>query len=212
MFASLVHQSEREYQDHPFVSLQPSSSSSSDDTAIPMLVDGEVEGRDQEDDDWPGKRTEQREPCSSSAVKKVDSSDETKSKSVSKEPNLDGLCCPICMEPWGSQGDHQVSCLPCGHVYGLSCIRRWLQPHLISAKKVQSLEAEIGSLKTERADLLHTQDSLLKIQDNLLKELSNLEEKQTCTGNMSFVEMGSKPVGFANVKKAHRAKFGNLFT
>ncbi|KAF2295623.1 hypothetical protein GH714_033335 [Hevea brasiliensis] len=134
------------------------------------------------------------------------------------------------------------SCLPCGHVYGLSCIRRWIEPHLISAKcpqcnancalkdvrklyaspvvindedlhkKVQSLEAEIGSLKTERADLLHIQDSLLKIQDNLLKELSNLEEKQTCTGNMSFVEMGSKRFGFANVKEAHNVKFEYPFS
>ncbi|KAI3908349.1 hypothetical protein MKX01_027371 [Papaver californicum] len=40
---------------------------------------------------------------------------------------IDGVCCGICMEPWSSEGDHQVSCLPCGHVYGLACIKKWIQ-------------------------------------------------------------------------------------
>ncbi|CAL5343310.1 unnamed protein product [Camellia sinensis] len=56
---------------------------------------------------------------------------ETEKKSCKKrdlsEYNLDGLSCPICMEPWKSQGDHQVCCLPCGHIYGMSCINRWIQ-------------------------------------------------------------------------------------
>lgn len=73
-----------------------------------MMVDSEVEEGDQESDIWAGRRTEEREPCSSSQGKKVDSSDDTKSKSVSNESNLDRLFCPICMEPWESQGDHQV--------------------------------------------------------------------------------------------------------
>ncbi|KAK4799382.1 hypothetical protein SAY86_024747 [Trapa natans] len=40
---------------------------------------------------------------------------------------IDGLFCPICMEPWTNDGDHHICCLPCGHIYGLSCIKRWLQ-------------------------------------------------------------------------------------
>ncbi|KAK9153889.1 hypothetical protein Sjap_001369 [Stephania japonica] len=39
----------------------------------------------------------------------------------------DGLCCPICLEPWSSVGDHYVCCLPCGHLYGFSCIEKWLK-------------------------------------------------------------------------------------
>ncbi|KAI3880623.1 hypothetical protein MKX03_037495 [Papaver bracteatum] len=35
--------------------------------------------------------------------------------------------CSICLNPYASQGDHQVSCLPCGHLYGLSCIERWIK-------------------------------------------------------------------------------------
>lgn len=37
------------------------------------------------------------------------------------------ICCPICMESWSSEDKHQVCCLPCGHVYGFSCIEKWLR-------------------------------------------------------------------------------------
>ncbi|KAL5733564.1 hypothetical protein ACOSQ2_033256 [Xanthoceras sorbifolium] len=36
--------------------------------------------------------------------------------------------CIICTEQWGSEGDHhQLCCLPCGHLYGYSCISTWIQ-------------------------------------------------------------------------------------
>ncbi|GMH09847.1 hypothetical protein Nepgr_011688 [Nepenthes gracilis] len=47
---------------------------------------------------------------------------------------VEGLCCPICMEPWSNDGVHQPSCLPCGHLYGISCIRKWLQQRKNSGK------------------------------------------------------------------------------
>ncbi|XP_062209560.1 uncharacterized protein LOC133911363 isoform X1 [Phragmites australis] len=34
--------------------------------------------------------------------------------------------CPVCMEAWTSDGPHRISCIPCGHVYGRSCLERWL--------------------------------------------------------------------------------------
>ncbi|XP_052174977.1 uncharacterized protein LOC127789921 isoform X2 [Diospyros lotus] len=48
--------------------------------------------------------------------------------------DVDGLFCPICMEAWSNGGDHQVCCLPCGHLYGVSCIKRWLQQRKNSGK------------------------------------------------------------------------------
>ncbi|XWS43549.1 hypothetical protein CRYUN_Cryun16bG0113600 [Craigia yunnanensis] len=48
--------------------------------------------------------------------------------------DIDGLFCPICMEAWTTTGDHHVCCLPCGHVYGFSCIRKWLQQRGTSRK------------------------------------------------------------------------------
>ncbi|XP_076904844.1 uncharacterized protein LOC143560426 [Bidens hawaiensis] len=34
--------------------------------------------------------------------------------------------CPICFQLWTSAGDHRICCLPCGHIYGMSCITKWL--------------------------------------------------------------------------------------
>ncbi|XP_051199322.1 uncharacterized protein [Lolium perenne] len=34
--------------------------------------------------------------------------------------------CPVCMEPWTCNGDHRICCIPCGHVYGRSCLVKWL--------------------------------------------------------------------------------------
>ncbi|VAI11540.1 unnamed protein product [Triticum turgidum subsp. durum] len=35
-------------------------------------------------------------------------------------------CC-ICMDSWASYGAHRICCIPCGHVYGRSCLERWLR-------------------------------------------------------------------------------------
>ncbi|KAM3262797.1 hypothetical protein ACQJBY_053113 [Aegilops geniculata] len=35
--------------------------------------------------------------------------------------------CPACTEPWSSDGPHRMCCLPCGHVYGRSCMERLLR-------------------------------------------------------------------------------------
>ncbi|VAI25876.1 unnamed protein product [Triticum turgidum subsp. durum] len=31
------------------------------------------------------------------------------------------------MDPWASYGAHRICCIPCGHVYGRSCLERWLR-------------------------------------------------------------------------------------
>ncbi|XP_037821879.1 E3 ubiquitin-protein ligase RFWD3 isoform X2 [Lucilia sericata] len=39
----------------------------------------------------------------------------------------DGLTCPICLDNWEMSGEHRLASLKCGHLFGDSCIRRWLQ-------------------------------------------------------------------------------------
>lgn len=38
----------------------------------------------------------------------------------------DGKTCPICFAEWTSAGDHRIASLNCGHVFGQSCVLRWL--------------------------------------------------------------------------------------
>ncbi|KAM0865670.1 hypothetical protein ACQ4PT_043118 [Festuca glaucescens] len=40
--------------------------------------------------------------------------------------NLAVASCCVCMEPWTSGGAHRICCIPCGHVYGRSCLEKWL--------------------------------------------------------------------------------------
>ncbi|CAH8385626.1 unnamed protein product [Eruca vesicaria subsp. sativa] len=46
---------------------------------------------------------------------------------VWKPSETEGTSCLICMEVWTNGGEHQVCCLPCGHLYGFSCIKKWLK-------------------------------------------------------------------------------------
>ncbi|KAJ8899780.1 hypothetical protein K2173_019480 [Erythroxylum novogranatense] len=52
----------------------------------------------------------------------------------SSRAESDGVVCPICMEPWTGEGGHHICCLPCGHVFGLSCINKWIRQKRGSAK------------------------------------------------------------------------------
>ncbi|XP_062503680.1 E3 ubiquitin-protein ligase RFWD3-like isoform X2 [Corticium candelabrum] len=44
----------------------------------------------------------------------------------SSEDVDDGKICTICFESWSNSGRHQLCSLKCGHLFGLSCIQRWL--------------------------------------------------------------------------------------
>ncbi|XP_036608476.1 E3 ubiquitin-protein ligase RFWD3 isoform X3 [Trichosurus vulpecula] len=39
----------------------------------------------------------------------------------------DGDTCAICFEQWTSAGDHRLSALRCGHLFGYKCISKWLR-------------------------------------------------------------------------------------
>ena len=47
--------------------------------------------------------------------------------SSDEEDGDDGRTCPICMDIWSNTGSHRLSSLRCGHLFGHSCIMRWLQ-------------------------------------------------------------------------------------
>lgn len=39
----------------------------------------------------------------------------------------EGENCPICFEPWTNSGSHRLASLKCGHLFGKSCIMKWLK-------------------------------------------------------------------------------------
>ena len=39
----------------------------------------------------------------------------------------EGRLCPICLDTWTNVGDHRVCSLNCGHLFGFSCVSRWLE-------------------------------------------------------------------------------------
>ncbi len=38
----------------------------------------------------------------------------------------DGQTCPVCFDAWSNSGSHRVVSLKCGHLFGQSCIERWI--------------------------------------------------------------------------------------
>ncbi|EME29457.1 zinc finger (C3HC4-type RING finger) family protein [Galdieria sulphuraria] len=41
------------------------------------------------------------------------------------------IFCSICMEKFTESGNHYICCLSCGHIFGYSCITKWLKTRLI---------------------------------------------------------------------------------
>ncbi|XP_044371997.1 E3 ubiquitin-protein ligase RFWD3 isoform X2 [Triticum aestivum] len=50
--------------------------------------------------------------------------------------------CPICFEPWTCSGGHRICCIPCGHVYGRSCLERWLHHSALASAKCPQCGAQ----------------------------------------------------------------------
>eukprot|EP01018_Ginkgo_biloba_P034261 Gb_28485 [translate_table: standard] len=57
--------------------------------------------------------------------------------------NAEAFNCPICMEPWTEDGEHRLCSLACGHLFGRSCIRSWLQQSR-GKKSAQDLKAVLN--------------------------------------------------------------------
>ncbi|XP_018371828.1 PREDICTED: E3 ubiquitin-protein ligase RFWD3-like isoform X2 [Trachymyrmex cornetzi] len=96
--------------------------------------------------------------------------------------------CPICMEQWTSSGEHRLCCLRCGHLFGHSCILRWLQYSCNSTNRrcpQCNKKASVKHIRMLYAKKLTAIDSTE--YDNLKKDLikvsaekNNLRKELTC--------------------------------
>ncbi|XP_020094244.1 E3 ubiquitin-protein ligase RFWD3-like isoform X3 [Ananas comosus] len=81
--------------------------------------------------------------------------------------------CPVCLEMWTSEGLHRVCCIPCGHVYGRSCLERWLHQ---CGKKIGKCPQ--CNRKFRQKEIINLYAPLIVVpNDDLEKELQSLREK-----------------------------------
>lgn len=70
----------------------------------------------------------------------------------------EGETCTICLEQWTSAGDHRLSALRCGHLFGYKCISKWL--------KGQTRKCPQCNKKAKHSDIVVLYARSLKALDN----------------------------------------------
>lgn len=76
----------------------------------------------------------------------------------------EGDTCTICFEPWTTAGDHRPSALRCGHLFGFTCIQRWIKSAGTAAKCPQC------NKKAKRSDIVKLYVTKLRALDNSEQE------------------------------------------
>ncbi|ELU15825.1 hypothetical protein CAPTEDRAFT_228517 [Capitella teleta] len=81
----------------------------------------------------------------------------------------DAQCCPICFDSWSNAGDHRLASLKCGHLFGLSCIQKWLKgqggkcPQCNAAAKSKDIRL-IYAKALKVLDTTEREEALLELQ------------------------------------------------
>ncbi|XP_078138998.1 E3 ubiquitin-protein ligase rfwd3.S [Centroberyx gerrardi] len=76
----------------------------------------------------------------------------------------EGDTCSICFEPWTTAGEHRLATLRCGHLFGHTCIDRWLRGQGHAAKCPQC------NKKAKRSDVVLLYAPKLRALDNSEQE------------------------------------------
>ncbi|XP_039979377.1 E3 ubiquitin-protein ligase RFWD3-like, partial [Xiphias gladius] len=87
----------------------------------------------------------------------------------------EGDTCTICFEAWTTAGEHRLSALRCGHLFGFTCIQRWLKAQGQAAKCPQC------NKKAKRSDIVLLYAPKLRALDNSEQESlkKSLEQEQS---------------------------------
>lgn len=95
------------------------------------------------------------------------------STAVDEGEEGEGETCSICFEPWTTAGEHRLATLRCGHLFGFTCIDRWL--------KGQGAKCPQCNKKAKRADIVLLYARKLRALDNTEQESlkRSLEQEQS---------------------------------
>ncbi|KAF3706076.1 E3 ubiquitin-protein ligase RFWD3 [Channa argus] len=94
---------------------------------------------------------------------------------LSNTEETEGDTCTICFEAWTTAGEHRLSALRCGHLFGFTCIQRWLKAQGPTAKCPQC------NKKAKRSDIVMLYAPKLRALDNSEQESlkKSLEQEQS---------------------------------
>lgn len=124
-----------------------------------------------------------------------------KSKNYDEDDDEDdGLTCPICLDNWEMSGEHRLSSLKCGHLFGESCIRRWLQESARQSGlkvcpqcKTKAHPKDIRYLYAKRLRAIDRSEEH-RMRDELIQERSKNQniELELATMKLSYAQVTQK--------------------
>ncbi|XP_041506378.1 E3 ubiquitin-protein ligase RFWD3 isoform X2 [Microtus oregoni] len=103
---------------------------------------------------------------------------------LSSVDDEEGETCTICLEQWTSAGDHRLSALRCGHLFGYRCISKWLKGQTRKCpqcnKKAKHSDIVVLYARTLRA-LDNSEQERMKsdlLNEQMLRKQAELESAQ----------------------------------
>ncbi|KAL3284845.1 hypothetical protein HHI36_018984 [Cryptolaemus montrouzieri] len=140
-------------------------------------------------------------------TEETESNPKKRSRSES-EYEEDGQICPICLDNWTNSGTHRICSLKCGHLFGHSCITRWLQSQSKKScptckKKV--LKTDIRYIYAKKLIAVDTSelDELKEKLDNVIEERNKIQlelSKYICREHAFNQEINSLKTQLATFK------------
>ncbi|KAG7189497.1 hypothetical protein KM043_017191 [Ampulex compressa] len=138
--------------------------------------------------------------------------------------------CPICMDLWTSSGEHRLCCLKCGHLFGHSCILRWLQVsctstnrrcpqcnrkaalkdiRMLYAKKLTSIDtSELSKLKEELSNMSAKKNRIeMELSKYYLRQ--KLYEQQLTSMKTRIAELESQQLEMSTNLNQNISKYTN---
>ncbi|PRD29608.1 UNVERIFIED_CONTAM: E3 ubiquitin-protein ligase RFWD3 [Trichonephila clavipes] len=105
--------------------MQEDGSSSEEDELAVLIVDSEDGDSDHS---FPGSEIHPQPIGLHRSTPKKDSDSKVLTEAHTNQSlDDDGQTCTICFEPWTNSSEHRLVSLRCGHLFGRSCITRWLK-------------------------------------------------------------------------------------
>ncbi|XP_024361431.1 uncharacterized protein [Physcomitrium patens] len=129
------------------------------------------------------------EPRSSPRAPSV-GAETSRGEHVNTQLDSEGTTCPICMEPWTSTGNHRICSLACGHLFGKSCIKRWLKltgkkqgkcPHCNKRARIEDLRTlyvpRLAVMDEEGQEYMLEACSLRTENEQLKQQVADLRQE-----------------------------------